>query len=180
MVRTAMTAALAAIAAPALAQSAAPASADPSTSTPAPAQTPAAQTGPTAGWSDGFFVQSANGEYKLNLGSIVQMDGRFALGDDKPIINTFTMRKARVIFVGSMTKYFAFRIMPDFSGGTAQLYDAYLDFKIAPALRIRTGKDKTPVGYEELLSTRRCPSPSARCRRACCLTATSASRRSAT
>jgi phosphate-selective porin OprO/OprP len=161
IVRTAMTAALAAIAAPALAQSAAAASADPSTPPPAPAQAQAAspQTGPTAGWSDGFFVQSANGDYKLNLGSIVQMDGRFALGDDKPIVNTFTMRKARVIFVGAMTKYFSFRIMPDFAGGTAQLYDAYLDFKISPAFRVRTGKDKTPVGYEELLSDPTLPFP---------------------
>jgi phosphate-selective porin OprO/OprP len=151
--------ALTATAAPALAQS--------STASDAPTPPVAAQTAqtsstpaaPVAGWSDGFFLQSPNGDYKLNLGSIVQMDGRFALGDDKPITNTFTMRKARVIFVGQITKYFSFRIMPDFAGGAAQLFDAYLDFRPTATFRVRTGKDKTPLGYEALLSDPTLPFP---------------------
>lgn len=149
--------ALNALASPALAQNAASSEAPPAA--PQTSQPTTAQTTPLAGWSDGFFVQSANGDYKLNLGSIVQMDGRFALGDDKPIANTFTMRKARLIFAGQMTKFFSFRIMPDFAGGTLQLFDAYLDLKFSPALRVRTGKDKTPVGYEELLSDPALPFP---------------------
>jgi phosphate-selective porin OprO/OprP len=42
--------------------------------------------------------------------------------------------------------------MPDFGGGTIVLFDAYFDTKLSSAARIRVGKDKTPLGYEQLLS----------------------------
>ncbi|HET7216992.1 MAG TPA: porin, partial [Vicinamibacterales bacterium] len=38
-----------------------------------------------------------------------------------------------------------------FAGGSAQLLDAYFDIRFSNAFRIRSGKDKTPVGYELLL-----------------------------
>ena len=38
---------------------------------------PAAQT---SGWRDGFFIQSDNGDYRLQIGGLVHADGRFALG----------------------------------------------------------------------------------------------------
>src|SRR5207249_2200082 len=41
-------------------------------------------------------------------------------------------------------------IMPDFGNGTAVMQDAYFDVRFSPKFRVRTGKDKTPVGYELL------------------------------
>jgi phosphate-selective porin OprO/OprP len=41
--------------------------------------------------------------------------------------------------------------MPDFGNGLATLFDAYFDVRFSPKFRIRTGKDKTPVGYEALI-----------------------------
>ena len=41
--------------------------------------------------------------------------------------------------------------MPDFGNGTTALFDAYFDVRFSPKFRIRTGKDKTPVGYEALI-----------------------------
>ena len=36
--------------------------------------------------------------------------------------------------------------------GSATLLDAYFDIRFSPKLRLRSGKDKTPVGYELLIS----------------------------
>jgi phosphate-selective porin OprO/OprP len=105
----------------------------------------------TAGWQDGFFVQSANGDYRLNIGMVAQADGRFSLDDPTPITNTFTVRKLRPTFTGRVGRYFDFKVMPDFGNGTAVVADMYLDIRFSPAFRVRTGKDKTPVGYELLM-----------------------------
>src|SRR5207253_5071630 len=41
--------------------------------------------------------------------------------------------------------------MPDFGNGGTTLQDAYFDLRFSPGFRVRTGKDKTPVGYELLM-----------------------------
>lgn len=114
---------------------------------------------PSAGWSDGFFLQSPDGDNRLTLGLVGQMDGKFAFGDPPPITNTFLIRKARPIFAGRVARYFEFRLMPDFAGGTSTLFDAYMDLRLSTPFRIRTGKDKTPVGYEALLGDPSLPFP---------------------
>lgn len=120
---------------------------------PAPQAAAAAQpaaTPFTAGWQDGFVIQSANGDNRLVLGLTAQTDGRFSLDDPSPITDTFTIRKARPTFSGRVAKYFDFKVMPDFGNGTAVLQDAYFDIRLSPKFRVRSGKDKTPVGYELL------------------------------
>jgi phosphate-selective porin OprO and OprP len=119
--------------------------ADAQTMTPAPAPPV------TAGWQDGFVLQSADGDNRLVMGLTLQVDGRFPLGDSDSPPATLSIRKMRPTFSGRIAKYFDFRIMPDFGGGTAVLQDAYFDVRISPKFRLRTGKDKTPVGYEALL-----------------------------
>ena len=114
-------------------------------------QTGAAPPPFTAGWQDGFVLQSAGGDNRLVLGLTGQVDGRFSLDDPQPTVNTFTIRKARPTLSGRVAKYFDFKVMPDFGNGAAVLLDAYLDIRFSPKFRVRTGKDKTPVGYELLL-----------------------------
>jgi phosphate-selective porin OprO and OprP len=120
----------------------------------AEAQAPAATEPPsapfTAGWQDGFVIQSPNGDNRLVLGLTAQADGRFSLDHPRPITNTFTIRKARPTFSGRVAKYFDFKVVPDFGNGTAVLQDAYFDILFSPKFRVRSGKDKTPVGYELL------------------------------
>ena len=112
-------------------------------------QTPPPQ--PTVGFQDGFFIQTANGDNRLLFGFIGQMDGRFSVNDPLPITNTFTMRKVRPTFSGRVARYFDFKFMPDFGNGTTVIMDAYFDVRFSPKFRVRTGKDKTPVGYELLI-----------------------------
>ncbi len=115
---------------------------DPPQTTPAPF---------TAGWNDGFVLQSADGDYRLTFGMVAQTDGRFALDEPLPITNTFVIRKIRPTLSGRVARYFDFKVMPDFGNGQTIVLDAYLDMRFSTKFRIRTGKDKTPVGYELLI-----------------------------
>jgi phosphate-selective porin OprO/OprP len=105
----------------------------------------------TAGWQDGFVVQSADGDYRMVLGLTAQADGRFTLSDGSPVPDTFSVRKARPTVSGRIARNFDFKFMADFGNGTPTVLDAYFDVRFSPKLRVRTGKDKTPIGYEELL-----------------------------
>ncbi len=105
----------------------------------------------TAGFQDGFFIQTANGDNRLLFGLVLQTDGRFSTDDPTPIVNTFTMRKIRPTFSGRVARYFDFKVMPDFGNGTTAIHDAYFDVRFSPKFRVRTGKDKSPVGYELLI-----------------------------
>jgi phosphate-selective porin OprO/OprP len=122
----------------------------PAPAAPAGASAPA-PANPVVGFQDGFFVQSANGDNRLVFGMIGQMDGRFSLDDPSPIVNTFTIRKVRPTFSGRVARYFDFKFMPDFGNGTTVVQDAYFDIRFSSKFRVRTGKDKTPVGHELLL-----------------------------
>lgn len=110
----------------------------------------AAGTPALSGWQDGFIVQSADGEFRLGIGLVAQADGRFSLDEPAPFVSTFAIRKLRPTFTGRMGKYFDFKVMPDFGNGTTVVQDAYLDVRFASWFRVRSGKDKTPVGYELL------------------------------
>lgn len=111
---------------------------------------PAAAQPFTAGWQDGFILQSADSNNRLVLGMVAQTDGRFSLDDPTPIVNTFSIRKIRPTLSGRVAKYFDFKVMPDFGNGTTIIQDAYIDVRFSPTFRLRTGKDKTPIGYELL------------------------------
>ena len=107
----------------------------------------------TAGWQDGFFIQSANGDFRLQIGLLVQADGRFALDDsDETVVDTFSFRRLRPYLRGRFSRRFEFYFNPDFAGGTLVVQDAYVDTIFAPAFRIRAGKGKTPFGLERLHS----------------------------
>src|SRR4030095_15658799 len=103
----------------------------------------------TAGAS-GFSLQSANGDYRLFFGLTSQADARFSVDKPNPIVNTLTLRKIRPTFSGRVGRYFDYKVMPDFGGGTTIIQDAYFDIRFSPKFRVRTGKDKTPIGYELL------------------------------
>ena len=114
------------------------------TTAPPPAQ-------PVAGWNEGFFLQTPNGDNRLQIGFVGQTDGRFALDNPLPTINTFVLRKARPTFTGRVAKYFDFKFTGELAGSPT-LLDAYFDIRFSPKLRLRSGKDKTPVGYELLIN----------------------------
>ena len=108
----------------------------------------------TVTWDNGLSVASGNGDNIFQLGGLVQIDGRFAPDDPlEQVEDEFVMRRVRTIMQGRIAKYFEFRLMPDFGNGTTVLYNAYFDVRFSQAFRVRIGKDKTPVGLEQLYPT---------------------------
>ena len=114
----------------------------PEGSTPAPV---------TGGWRDGFYIQSEKGDFRLQVGALAHLDGRFAPGDDGGAVNdTFFLRRLRPYLRGRIAQRFEFFFNPDFGGGSLVVQDAYVDTVFAPALRVRVGKAKSPFGFERL------------------------------
>jgi phosphate-selective porin OprO and OprP len=106
----------------------------------------------TAGWRDGFVIQSAQGDFRLQIGLLVQADGRFKSGE-AAVTDTFLMRRVRPSLRGRIAGRFEFYVNPDFAGGAASVQDVYVDTIFGPALRVRAGKWKTPFGLERLHSS---------------------------
>ena len=113
---------------------------------------------PPVGWSDGFFIQTPDGHNRLLFGVLLQVDGRFSVDDPTPVVNSLVLRRARPTFTGRVARYFDFKLMPELAG-TPLLLDAYFDIRFASSFRLRSGKDKTPIGYEILISDANLPFP---------------------
>jgi phosphate-selective porin OprO/OprP len=106
-----------------------------------------------AAGQDGFALQSADGDFRLQIGLLVQADGRFAADDsDQQVVDTFAFRRLRPYLRGRFSRRFEFYFNPDFAGGSLVVQDAYVDTVFSPAFRIRAGKGKTPFGLERLHS----------------------------
>ncbi|MBC8133715.1 MAG: hypothetical protein H7X95_12095 [Deltaproteobacteria bacterium] len=100
----------------------------------------------------GFALKSANGAYTLRLGGLVQADSRWfvdhgALSDRA---DTFLIRKFRPGLSGTLFNLVDFRFLSDFAGGAVSVLDGYVELRPFPALRLRIGKFKTPLGLERL------------------------------
>jgi phosphate-selective porin OprO and OprP len=104
-------------------------------------------------WNNGIDIGTADGAGDFQIGTLVELDGRFGLDDPLHDVNdTFVLRRVRPIFQGRAAKYFEFRVMPDFGNGQTVLFDAYFDVRFSRTFRLRFGKDKTPLGLEQLYS----------------------------
>ena len=104
----------------------------------------------TAG-KDGFALKSPDGNFVLNLKGQLQVDSRWYLDDQAHNgADEFLVRRARPILEGTLFKDFDFRIMPDFGNSQVVLYDAYVEWKHWPELKLRAGKFKSPFGLEQL------------------------------
>ncbi len=102
---------------------------------------------------EGFNVKSKDSAFQLKFRGQIQTDARFYGNDDTSgVSNTFLLRRVRPTLEGTVFKYFDFRLMPDFGGGTTALQDAWVNFKYWKAAQVRVGKFKSPIGIERLQS----------------------------
>jgi len=120
---------------------------------PAEPDKPAAAPVKVAAEPEGFVVQSADGNYRLQFNSILQADGRFFENDTDRLANdTFLLRSARPILQGTVAGRFDLYLAPDFGQGQSLIQDAYLDARFSPKAKLRIGKMKTPFGIERLVT----------------------------
>ena len=105
------------------------------------------------GGPDGFSLQSADGDFKLRIGGVIQADDRISLNRESAgAADQFLVRRARLYLEGVVQKYVEFRILPDFGAGQPLLQEAFIDLDYTPVFRVQAGKFKEPLGLERLQS----------------------------
>lgn len=110
----------------------------------------------------GLVLTSPSSPFQLRFGGVVQVDYRDFFNQPSPPpqsgVDTFLLRRIRPIFEGGYDD-FGFKIMPDFGNGsnstpttapTPQIFDAWIYANLNPALNLKVGKMKAPLGLEEL------------------------------
>jgi len=106
-----------------------------------------------AAGGDGFTLRSADGRWRFRVGGYLQADQRYYLRDEQDAgVDGFLIRRARPLVEGTVSRYFDFRIMPDFGTGQPTIYEAYIEARLDRAFALRAGKYKPPVGLERLQS----------------------------
>lgn len=103
----------------------------------------------------GLSIRSADGAFGFRLRADLQIDGRFFVEDAAlPIADGWLVRRARPILEATLFRFVDLRLMPDFGGGQSEIYDAFLEARLAPSARLRIGKFRPPLGLERLQSAR--------------------------
>jgi phosphate-selective porin OprO and OprP len=106
---------------------------------------------PQAGYEDGFFVRTADGNWQVKLGGWVASN--FLFYEPNTVQNNMeTVDRARLTLDVTMYKYFKLRVQNEFGVGSNGLRDAFLAVTPTPAFNIQVGQFKVPFSYEGLLS----------------------------
>ncbi len=111
--------------------------------------TPSAPTVPPTSTTPAFVLQSDNGDNRIQFGTLIHADGRFAFDDSEArVLNTWQLRRLRAIVQGKVARHFEYFLNVDFGGGNVNVRDAFMDTVFSPALRIRAGKSRVPFSYD--------------------------------
>ena len=100
----------------------------------------------------GLTFSSADTNFVVKLRGILQLDARAFLGDNELSRgnDTFLVRRARPVVEATVYKDFDLLLVPDFGGSSPTIFDAYLNYKLAPEIQVRAGKFRPPLGLEQL------------------------------
>jgi phosphate-selective porin OprO/OprP len=110
-------------------------------------------------WNNGLEAQSADGNFKINLGGRIQYDVMWIHQDDSlnnyfDANNGAEFRRARIYTSGTIYNNIKFKFQMDFAGGVAVIKDAYIQLtKIPFAGNFRAGNFKEPMGLSMLTSS---------------------------
>jgi len=99
----------------------------------------------------GLFIQSADGANIIRFRGNLAVDGRWYSDHSTPVTaDTWTFRRVRPYFEGTLDRIYDFRFMPDFGNGKSIIVDAFVTGRFAPWFAVQAGKFKGPVGLERL------------------------------
>lgn len=111
-------------------------------------------------WSNGFKLESSDGQFKLKFGGRIQADYQFVsfnavegLQDALELHDGFEFRRARLFFEGTIYERVFFKAQYDFAGGDADFKDVFvgLDFD---GWRLLFGHNKEAFSLGELTSSK--------------------------
>lgn len=108
-----------------------------------------------AGYDGKFFVQSPDGENRVNLGGFFHLDGRFPANGSSKSSDAFLFRRARISLDGFVARYWEFKIeadLADKSSGKTYFTDVYVNWHYFEEFQVKAGNFKAPFSLEELTS----------------------------
>ena len=105
---------------------------------------------------NGFLFGSANGDFALRLGGLLQVDSRTFFDNSENAGNSgLLLRRARIYLQGTVFRYFDFMFVPDFAPSSGPtILDAFVNYRYSPGLQLQAGKFKVPIGLEQLVADR--------------------------
>jgi phosphate-selective porin OprO/OprP len=105
----------------------------------------------------GFFLRSSDARTFVQVRGLLQLDTRWFLGNSTIANNvafndsdSILIRRFRPEIGGSLVGLADFIFSPDFAGASTTVFDAWVDVHPFPWLRLRVGKQKSPLGLERL------------------------------
>lgn len=109
-------------------------------------------------YDNGFFLETADEQFRLNITGVLQADARFYTGATKGpdsldtySPNSFDIRRARFDFRGWHYKSNVFRLQLEMAD-TPYLRNAYWIFQKWPEVRLQLGQFKIPAGGADFLA----------------------------
>lgn len=111
-----------------------------------------------AGWDKGFFIRSADGDFRLELHGQLQARytyERLDLDGAAEDESSFSIPRGRVALAGNLFgKELTFKFQADFGKGFTSLKDYYADYAIVPQwLHVRAGQWKRPFSRQQITSS---------------------------
>jgi phosphate-selective porin OprO/OprP len=105
----------------------------------------------TAGWDKNRPVlRTADGNFEANFGGLIHLDYRGYESGIHPV-NTFLIRRARLIVDGRLSKYYEYRLETDFADtSTTLLRDGFIRVHRFDPFQLTFGQFKEPFSQEEL------------------------------
>lgn len=116
-----------------------------------PVAAAAAPGAPKVTMSDkGVSVVSADGANSIRLRAMVQLDSRHYFDDAGSAVDAFVLRRARLITEGTFAANYGYQFVTEFGGSGVSVLDANFTLTLIPAIQLRFGKFKMPIGLERL------------------------------
>lgn len=145
-------------------EASAPATAAPPAIDPAPvadaapeptAPEPAPAGEPTAGYHKGFFIQSEDRLFRLEIGARVQARYVFEAIEAAPNESAFSIARARLSLSGHVfSEDLTYKFQSDFGKGFVTLKDFYADHAFVPGtFQLRAGQWKRPFSRQQITSS---------------------------
>jgi len=117
-----------------------------------------------AGFKKGFFLKSADGDFKLKIGARVQtryqydaVDGVGDTADDGAGADdkqSFSIPRARLTLKGNAYgKDLTYKFQTDFGKGLVNLKDFFANYKFSDSVQIRVGQWKRPFSRQQINSS---------------------------
>ncbi len=108
-------------------------------------------------YEEGVHVRTYDKSFDLRIGGLIQSD-LIMFGAHYPEDNDFDIRRARVLFQGTLFNYFKYKLEGELEGSSNdRLVDAYINFDYFPYLQFQAGQFKEPFSLDNLISDKYLP-----------------------